>query len=254
MAVAHSLTLALPRASECWCGERAQIWVPVCCRFLQLSAGWSGVKPLRLFSLRKQEVTALTYLRRWWLWGWNEKMAEMRPILLTVSCSTSDSYLCVYRHGKLNVFWQTWCYPRNLRQWGHSVPFFNIWKSWRLKWIYWEWKFSMVLPFLCNEFQPLHGAWDVVRKWLGKVDLRPGCFETSVLVLSSEHLHFSHYRGCKIRGRTMVSCFTVLGLINNVIILNRKVYIRTANGYLSTGRETRRPLAQARFSRWGTED
>ena len=165
MAVAHSLTLALPRASDCWCGKRAQNWVPDCWRSLQLSAGWSGVKPLRLFSLRKQEVTALTYLRRWWLWGWNEKMGEMRPILLTVRCSTSDSYRCVCRHGRLTVFWQTWCYRGNPRQWGHSIPFFSIWKSWRLKWIYREWKFPMVLPFLCNKFQPFHGAWDVRNGW-----------------------------------------------------------------------------------------
>lgn len=45
------------------------------------------------------------------------------------NCSVSlkwyirSSYYCVYRHRRINGFWQTWCQPGNLRQW---VPFHSI--------------------------------------------------------------------------------------------------------------------------------
>ena len=131
-------------------------------------------------------------------------MCEMRPILLTVRCYTHGSYYCVYRRGKLNVFWQTWCYPGNPRQWGHSIPFISIWKSWHLKWVYWECKFSMVLPFLCHEFQPFHGVWDVL---LGS------CWgkSTSVLVALKLQIWF-----CSVTISISVNAFQSLQRVQNL--------------------------------------
>lgn len=73
--------------------------------FLQLTAGWSGIKlstSLRLFPLRTQEVIATTYLRGWWLGGWNEMLHETRTALLTVRYCTHGSYYCVSRH-RINI-------------------------------------------------------------------------------------------------------------------------------------------------------
>ena len=113
-------------------------------------------------------------------------------------------YHCVYRRGKLNVFWQTWCYPGNPRQWGHSIPFFSIWKSWCLKWNYWKWIFPMALPFPCNEFQPFHSAWDIL---LGS------CWGNLTSILVALKLHFWF---CSMSISITVNAFQSLQRVQNL--------------------------------------